>query len=410
MNRVESFITAHIGDKINECDDNFAIDFANYRFAVADGSSSDFFSNIYARLLVDTYVLKGDAIFNEEEIKDINNSWRNLVRQKLDDAGCKLGSFPYVRYQKRDPGCSTVIGLQILEKNGTLKYQCSGLGDSVLFFIPRGSKVPTIQFSSYSNELYTLDQTMAFGYVPIISNSYSTQWIANNKTLERELQTGVFLLMTDGLAEWILRQDNGKIEEKFDSLMNLHTQKDFLLYIENIRSKGAHNDDMTLMKVYIDSLTLSFDEATSNIYDYRKEAYMIEEEEFKNRQSAKSQMETELSSSSRTIISSPKSGTDKLIEAAMARISAQKSSSKEKNIDNKAIVLESKDPQINEQIVSPSEKITTKEEQDVDVLSSDSNLTECGDINKDEDTPMVSDEVVCNNEKKIINPEKKKDK
>ena len=120
--------------------------------------------------------------------------------------------------------------------------------------------------------------------------------------------------MTDGLAEWILRQDNGKIEEKFDSLMNLHTQKDFLLYIENIRSKGAHNDDMTLMKVYIDSLTLSFDEATSNIYDYRKEAYMIEEEEFKNRQSAKSQMETELSSSSRTIISSPKSGTDKLIE------------------------------------------------------------------------------------------------
>lgn len=43
MNRVEGYITAHIGDNINECDDNFSISFDKCSFAVADGSSSDFF-------------------------------------------------------------------------------------------------------------------------------------------------------------------------------------------------------------------------------------------------------------------------------------------------------------------------------------------------------------------------------
>ena len=42
MNRIEGFITAHIGDPISECNDNFSYDFEKCNFAVADGSSSDF--------------------------------------------------------------------------------------------------------------------------------------------------------------------------------------------------------------------------------------------------------------------------------------------------------------------------------------------------------------------------------
>ena len=86
MNRVESFITAHIGDRINECDDNFAVDVQNCRFAVADGSSSDFFSSIYARLLADTFITEGRDMFTEEKIKEINTKWLGLVKEKLDEA------------------------------------------------------------------------------------------------------------------------------------------------------------------------------------------------------------------------------------------------------------------------------------------------------------------------------------
>ena len=33
--------------------------------------------------------------------------------------------------------------------------------------------------------------------------------------------------MTDGLAEWILREDNGDITEKFEKLTNIHSQDEF---------------------------------------------------------------------------------------------------------------------------------------------------------------------------------------
>lgn len=351
MNRVESFITAHIGDNINECDDNFAVNIANNSFAVADGSSSDFFSNIYARLLADTFVADGKEMFTEERIKELNLTWRNQVQQKLSDAGCKPGSFPYVRFQKMDPGCSTLIGLHLYESDAVLKYRCSGLGDSVLFFIPKGEKIPSLQFSSYSNENYTLDQTVEFGYVPIISRSYSTKWIEDIKEVERSLQEGVFYLMTDGLAEWILRRDNGEISEKFDMLSNIHSQEEFLSYIDDIRSKGAHNDDMTLMKVYVDDLTLSFDNSLGHIYDYRSEIEEIEKEELAKRQESASR-EEKIAQQKAAVAANKKNEMDDLIARAKARTVAENQRKaqieKEKREEKNKVVLDAAQAKVSE--------------------------------------------------------------
>ena len=352
MNRVESFITAHIGDNINECDDNFAVNIANNRFAVADGSSSDFFSNIYAKLLADTFVAEGKEMFEEERIKELNLTWRNQVQQKLSDAGCKPGSFPYVRFQKMDPGCSTLIGLHLYESDADLKYRCSGLGDSVLFFIPKGEKIPSLQFSSYSNKEYSLDQSVEFGYVPIISRSYSTKWIDDLKEVEGKLQEGVFYLMTDGLAEWILRRDNGEIFEKFEMLSNIHSQEDFLSYIDDIRSKGAHNDDMTLMKVYIDNLSLSFDSSLENVYDYRSAADNIEKEELAKRQKSVSR-EEELAQQKAAVVANKKSEMDALLARAKARTAAENQRKekveKEKREEKTKAVLDAAQAKVSEE-------------------------------------------------------------
>lgn len=284
MNRIEGFITAHIGDSINECDDNFAYNLDSCNFAVADGSSSDFFSKIYAKLLADKFVENPLEFYNADNISDINSIWRSLVKDKLDAAGCRPGSFPYVRFQKMDPGCSTLIGLSFFEDEGVIKYHCSGLGDSVLFFKPKNHTVPTLQFSSYSKEDYSLDQSVEFGYTPIISRSYSTQWLENIKDFTGLMSEGVFYLMTDGMAEWILREDNGTIEDKFLELDNIHSQDDFIRYVDRIRANGAHNDDMTLLKIYIDDVVLNFDSKSSVIYDYRKEQSIIEDKENELRQ------------------------------------------------------------------------------------------------------------------------------
>ena len=284
MNRIEGFITAHIGDPISECDDNFSYDFEKCNFAVADGSSSDFFSKIYSRMLADKFVESSGQFYHEENIKNINAEWRTSVKSKLDEAGCKPGSFPYVRFQKLDPGCSTLIGLKFYEEDGEIKFVCSGLGDSVLFFVPEDSKAPTLQFSSYSNEEYSLDQSIVFGYTPVISRSYSTQWLENIKEYSSYLSKGVFYLMTDGMAEWILRTDNGTIEEKFSEIEKIHTQESFQAYVDNIRNKGAHNDDMTLLKIYIEEVSMNFDANDSIIYDYRKEQAEIEAYEAEKRE------------------------------------------------------------------------------------------------------------------------------
>lgn len=320
MNRVEGYITAHIGDNINECDDNFSVSFDKCCFAVADGSSSDFFSKIYSRLLADAFIENASDMFEEAQIKAINDNWRLLVREKLDKAGCKPGSFPFVRFQKMDPGCSTLIGLKLFNDGNLAKFRCSGLGDSVLFFIPEGASIPTIQFSSDSNMDFSLDQDVRFGYAPVISRSYSTQWLDNIINFEGVLEKGIFYLMTDGLAEWILRKDNGNIADKFDLLRNIQSQEEFIIYVNSIRNSGAHNDDMTLVKIHIDSLQLEFNEGESVVFDYRTEQEKIELEEDEKRLSI---AEASIPKVPAKPVSSNNSTSD-LIAAAMSKVPEQK--------------------------------------------------------------------------------------
>ena len=320
MNRVEGYITAHIGDNINECDDNFSVSFDKCCFAVADGSSSDFFSKIYSRLLADAFIENASGMFEETQIKAINDNWRLLVREKLDKAGCKPGSFPFVRFQKMDPGCSTLIGLKLFNDGNLVKFRCSGLGDSVLFFIPEGASVPTIQFSSDSNKDFSLDQDVRFGYTPVISRSYSTQWLDNIINFEGVLEKGIFYLMTDGLAEWILRKDNGNIADKFELLNNIHSQEEFINYVDSIRNSGAHNDDMTLVKIHINSLQLEFNKSESVIFDYRTEQAKIELEEDEKRLSIAKASTPKAQAKPVSSINS----TSDLIAAAMSKVSEQK--------------------------------------------------------------------------------------
>lgn len=273
MNRFEGFITPHIGDKMFQCDDQFAINLDKLRFAIADGSSSDFFSKIYSRLLCDAYVNEGNVLLSESSVEKINVQWKDEVVNKLSLAGCRPGSFPYVRFQKRDPGCSTLIGLSLMSHpEGKNKFQCVGLGDSMMFFIPAGSLCPKWQFSSDTDEPYAFNPNITFGYTPVIANSYSTHWLKNIRSFSGTLENGVFILVTDGLAEWLLHdKDESTILGKFQKLLEIHSEADFVTFIDVIRKEEhAKNDDMTLLKIYIDdSNSLEFDVNNSILYDYR---------------------------------------------------------------------------------------------------------------------------------------------
>lgn len=227
-----------------------------------------------------------------------------------------------------DPGCSTLIGLKLFNDGGVAKFRCSGLGDSVLFFIPEGASIPTIQFSSDSNKGFALDQDVKFGYTPVLARSYSTQWLNKVISLDGVLEKGIFFLMTDGLAEWILRKDNGNIADKFKLLNNIHSQEEFILYVNSIRNSGAHNDDMTLVKIYIDNIPLGFNESGSVIFDYRTEQEKIELEEDEKRLSVAKVSTPKV----QTKLTLPTNPTSDLIAVAISKVSEQNKQNKEEQI------------------------------------------------------------------------------
>lgn len=283
MGTVRGYIEHKVLHDFNNCDDNFAISLSLNRFAVSDGSSSDFFSKILSRLFVDRFIELGEQMLSEESIQCINNEWRGVVQEKLESAGCKPGSFPYVRYQRRDPGCATLIGLEFKAyPDGGMQYICVGLGDSVLFFIREGEVLPSVQFSSDSNAEFSYDPTIQFGYTPVIANSYSTQWLTNIKRLERPLEKGTFLLMTDALAEWVLHCNEYSQEELFTRLLSISSQQEFVDFIDFARDHHAHMDDMTLVTIFLnDPVTLEWDTNKCSVFtDYREIAKREEIEEF----------------------------------------------------------------------------------------------------------------------------------
>ena len=271
MNRIQAYILHKESEKFNSCDDNFSFDEEKLNFAVCDGSSSDFFSKIYSQVLSDKYSEIGGDMFCPEIISELNNQWREQVKEEIEEAGCRPGSFPFVHYQRRDPGCSTFVCLSFHNDNTKPTYDFYALGDSMAFFIPKGEFIPEIQISSDSNDDYSFDPDIHFGYTPPIASSYSTKWLdLIKKGKGRQLREGSFVMVTDAIAEWLLRNDGVSKEAKFKEILAIDSQEKFTSYVKEIRDKGAHMDDMTLVIISIDDINkLQFSQENIDKYDYR---------------------------------------------------------------------------------------------------------------------------------------------
>lgn len=271
MNKIQAYILHKENEKFNSCDDNFSFNAEKLNFAVCDGSSSDFFSKIYSRVLSDKYSEIGGDMFSAAIISELNNQWREQVKEEIEEAGCRPGSFPFVHYQRRDPGCSTFICLSFHNDNTKPTFDFYALGDSMAFFIPKGEYIPEIQISSDSNDDFSFNPNIHFGYTPPIASSYSTKWLdLMKKGTGRQLKEGSFIMVTDAIAEWLLRNDGVSKEEKFKEILAIDSQKKFTSYVKEIRDKGAHMDDMTLVIISIDDIhELQFSQENIDKYDYR---------------------------------------------------------------------------------------------------------------------------------------------
>lgn len=226
---IKGFITSKKSELYSDCEDNYAVNIEHNKFSISDGVSRSFFPKVWSEILVNKFVNQRDWKDNSEFIVESQKEWQS----KIDE----IVAQPEVRYYTRNaylnktPALATFVGLQFLESDQ--KWIAQALGDSFLFFIPKGSTEIEIKLS-------TKPEPIVFDSFPDYLSSIGNSHKGEKKPIKGEkIKEGTFYLMTDALAEWFLQNT----EQAKQTLDNIKTQEQYLETIENERNARRLNDD-----------------------------------------------------------------------------------------------------------------------------------------------------------------------
>ena len=296
MNYLKAFITSKIGQEISKGDDNYAYNLKDLNFAVSDGASTLFASNIFSRLLVDAFSINGEGLFSPDVSKKITSDWHQEVSQWV---ACQ-GNPWYLVNDLNDPkkwAGATFAGLKLFKgQDENIYWKSYCLGDAVLVFVPDEGKQPSLIYTTNledRNPKYS--ENIVFNNSPLLTSPFGLQqywlkmWTSDSILLEK----GTFLLMTDAIAEWFLASPVGTIADRFDKLIALNSQDDFLQFVNTERRvrlqnnfQPFHDDDVTLMIFHIDSIDSVIqgeDVKDYTDYDYRTQILIEDSKELQGR-------------------------------------------------------------------------------------------------------------------------------
>jgi hypothetical protein len=244
--RWQALHTHKSGNAAEEYEDAFAGDAKKRRFAVADGASESSFVATWARLLAEGFLAAG------------SRPWRQLDwlaparRHWADDVDPR--SLPWYAEEKREQGAyATFLGIVFdkprrgePEREGGL-WCTLAVGDSCLFRLRHGRR----------RQSFPWKRSSEFGNQPALLGSRGRPADTPAKAIRRARGTwrrgDRFLLMTDALAEWMLRrkEEKQRPEADIDRLLAESSPQDaFAGWIAERRDRRElRNDDMTLVIV-----------------------------------------------------------------------------------------------------------------------------------------------------------------
>jgi len=260
------------GNAAEEYEDAFAADPATGRFSVADGASESSFAASWARLLVEGFVgVVGKPWQNLDWLHPLRQRWANEVDGL---------SLPWYAEAKREEGAfATLLGLAIRpprERRGVSPpvpgvWRALAVGDCCLFRTRAGRLLqafPVTASADFDNRPRLLGsrashpsslppprsgegEQKANPVLPPLSASGRGQRRGVEPALARgRWRTGDrFLLMTDALAQWFLRQSEqgGRPLAEIAALLAESAPRDaFTGWIDERRQRDLRNDDVTL--------------------------------------------------------------------------------------------------------------------------------------------------------------------
>jgi hypothetical protein len=221
-----------------EYEDAFAADPRAGRFAVADGAAESSFAGLWARLLVDGFV-------RPEPETEPAGPWLDGLRRGW-AAAVDQGPLPWYAEIKRAEGAfAAFLGLEIGRAAEGGDWRAWAVGDSCLFQVRARAlraSFPLTRGDEFSNQ-------------PCLLGSRTGSRLATPPRRGRgRWQTGDrFLLMTDALAQWFLRQATAE-RKPWEEVGRLRDEgvgeARFRAWVEGLRDGGGlRNDDVTLLVI-----------------------------------------------------------------------------------------------------------------------------------------------------------------
>lgn len=261
--RVQVFGIPKLGNRAEEYEDATASTSEGRRFAIADGATQTSFADRWSQILTLEYILNPPA-----ESPTPLERWGPWLEplQEAWSAGINWDDLPWFAVEKaREGACTTLLTVEFFDPSDApvsppapppfwkrlfqtagrpeLLWRAEAVGDSCLFHV-RGDRLLLsfpVKKSVDLNHSPPLITTNPRHNEPALGRLLSTRGTCEHGD--------VFLMMTDALAGWFLREVESGIKP-WRVLLALNSEAMFRQFVIEQRDTGRlENDDTTLMTV-----------------------------------------------------------------------------------------------------------------------------------------------------------------
>lgn len=241
---VSNFVLPKAGLSSSECEDALAIRRDLLRFCIADGATEGFDSRRWAKLLTKHWVASHRLLTREEL-----DLWMKGLGERLQRRWSKQALPWYAEEKARNGAFAAFVGLAFLGSvDGGLQWQVVALGDSCLIQ-KRGARIITALPLSDPND---------FGNRPILvpSNTGAQEKAIENVIVDRGMAEpgDVFLLLTDAIAAWYLRNIAAEPTRvgPFEEALAVNDRQRLEDLIAHERAAQAlRNDDVAIIRISV---------------------------------------------------------------------------------------------------------------------------------------------------------------
>ena len=242
--RARGYWSPKLGHARHEWEDGLAYSERTGRLAVADGASSSFMAQGWARRLVAAFVAEPPRTLDHEAF----DTW---VRALLDDADVEGAAAEpdeatpwYVTEAAVRGAFATFLGVEVADHGSEVGWRCFAVGDSCLLHLRGGDLV----------RAFPVERAEAFGSTPDLVSSVAFADAHGAQHLQVTTGTAepgdLLVLVTDGLAAWALERGRTDpvVWQALGELDGAHLAQ----VVDEARRTGEMvNDDVTLLRARV---------------------------------------------------------------------------------------------------------------------------------------------------------------